>query len=87
MKIEWPNDNLQVFQGDEIEIIRGIGEPTEEEIKATVIRNKTRGKYSTTIEGYTGTKKTQNYVPPLHGYVKNVVVSVGTTKFDLEEKP
>lgn len=87
MKVEWPNDNLQVFQGDEIEIMRGVGEPTEGQIKATAIRNKTRGKFLTTIEGFTGSRKTRNYVPPLHGYVKNVVVGVGTTKFDLEDKP
>ena len=87
MIVEWPDDNLQVFQGDEIEILRGVGDPKDGQIKATAIRNKTKGKFAHRVQGFTGTKKSQNYVPPLHGYVKNIVVSVGLIKFDLEEKP
>ena len=87
MKVEWTDDRLQVFLGDEIEILRGVGDPKDGQIIATAIRNKTRGVFSTSVEGLLRTRKPQNYIPPIHGYVKKMEISKGTTKLELTEKP
>ena len=85
MKIEWPDDNLQVFLGDEIEILRGVGDPNDDVIVATAIRNTTKGIFCTSVEGLIRTRKPQNYIPPLRGYAANIAIGEGTTKFDLVE--
>jgi hypothetical protein len=51
----WDGTDLQVFEGDEIEIIRGIKYEGgyDFDIRATVIHNKSRGTtFRSRIEGY-----------------------------------
>ena len=85
MKIDWPDDNLQVFLRDEIEILRGVGDPNSDLIIATAIRNNTKGTFCTSVEGLIRTRKPQNYIPPLPGYVTNIEIGEGTIRFDLIE--
>jgi len=84
MKIEWDGTNLFVFEGDEVEILRGIVD--EYYVRASVIRNITRGReFRSHIEGTLMTRMPQDLKPPLRGYVSKVRSDVNT-QFDLEEK-
>lgn len=88
MKVMWDGINLQVFQGDEIEILRGIEYDISYgyEVRATVVRNKTRGITSRSrVEGIMMTKSPHDFQPPIHGYVKNIEVRENTY-FELVEK-
>ena len=87
MKVKWSNGNLQVVTGDEIEVLRGIGEPRNGQITATKIHNKTRGTVSTSsIEGAARIRMPHDFKPPIHGYAKNIELQRNAISFDLEKK-
>ena len=87
MKVEWSNGNLQVFSGDEIEILRGFGNRESGQIQATRIRNKTRGtSFRSSIEGVFSTRSPHDFTPPIVGYAKNIEMRRGAVTFILEEK-
>jgi len=84
MEIWWDGTGLLVFEGDEIEILRGIVE--NHSVRASVIRNITKGReFRSYIEHGIMTKMPQDITPPLRGYVSNVRSDVNIL-FDLEEK-
>jgi len=87
MKVTWSDGNLQVFAGDEIEILRGFGERDSAKVQATKIRNKTRGTvFTSSVEGILMTRMPRDFVPPILGYAKNIKMRGRAVGFELEEK-
>jgi len=87
MKVTWSDGNLQVFAGDEIEILRGLGSPESGQVTATKINNKTRGTLTTSsVESVLATRMPHDFTPPIYGYAKNIEIRRGSISFDLEEK-
>jgi len=87
MKVTWSDGNLQVFAGDEIEILRGIGERESGQVTATKIHNKTRGTVTTSsVEGVLMTRMPHDFTPPICGYAKNIEIRGSSISFDLEER-
>jgi len=87
MKVTWSDGNLQVSAGDEIEILRGLGERDSAQVSATKIHNKTRETIITSsIEGVMMTRMPHDFTPSIRGYAKNVEIRGNTISFELEEK-
>lgn len=87
MKVTWSDGNLQVSAGDEIEILRGLGERDSAQVSATKIHNKTRGTiFTSSIEGVLMTRMPHDFAPPIHGYAKNIEIHRNTIILELEEK-
>ena len=87
MKVTWSDGNLQVSAGDEIEILRGLGERDSAQISATKIHNKTRGTvFTSRAEGVLMTRMPHDFTPSIRGYAKNVEIRGNTISFELEEK-
>jgi uncharacterized protein (TIGR02391 family) len=87
MKVTWSDGNLQVFAGDEIRILRGKEKSESGQVFATKIQNITKGTISTSrVEGVLTTEMPRDFIPPIHGYAKNVETRGGTVIFELEEK-
>ena len=87
MKVEWNNGNLQVVAGDEIKILRGEGNRESGQILATRIENVTRGTiFKSSVEGIWATQMPHDFIPPIHGYAKNIEMRRGAVSFILEEK-
>lgn len=86
MKVTWNGPSLQIFAGDEIEILRGFGEPESGQIQATRIQNKTRGVFfRSDVEGILQTRTPHDFTPPINGYAKNIIYE-NDVSFELEEK-
>ena len=84
MRVWWDGPNLQISEGDKIEILRGIKENSS--IRASTIRNITRGStYRSRIEGTIMTRMPADITPPIRGYVKNIEFGVNVS-FILEER-
>lgn len=88
MKVKWAGKpTLQVVAGDEIEILRGFGERDSAEVRATRIKNKTRGPvFKSDVEGIWATRMPHDFTPPIHGYAKNIEMSGNVISLELEEK-
>jgi len=88
MKVTWiGKPELQIFGGDEIEILRGFGNRESDQIQATRIRDKTRGtSFRSDVEGILSGTRYHNFDPPIIGYVKNIQMLGHATIFELEEK-
>jgi len=85
VRIFWDGPGLEVSEGDEVEIIAGIR--GEDHVRASVIRNKTRGTMfntQTDISFMGGT--VQSISPPLRGFARTVLEHSQGTFFMLEEK-
>jgi hypothetical protein len=85
MKVFWDELGLEVSEGDEVEIISGIR--GEDHVRASVIRNRTRGtmfNIQTDLSVFGGTVQSIN--PPLRGFARSVLVHSQGTFFMLEEK-
>jgi len=70
MKVMWDGTDLQISEGDEIKILRGIKYDGgyDYDIRATTIQNKTRGvTYRSRIEGVTMSKMPIEIQPLLEG--------------------
>ncbi len=88
MRVMWDGVNLQISEGEEVEILRGIKarEIYDYNIRATLVRNVTRGgEFTSRINGVVMSPNPSDFEPPIHGYVKNLKVS-GNVYFELEEK-
>ena len=88
MRIVWDDTDLRVSEGDEIEILRGMKMDSgyDFDIRATVVRNLTRGgKFTSRIEGVLTSYPPYDFDPPVRGYVKNLEVA-GSTYFEIQEK-
>ena len=87
MKVRWSDGNLQVVAGDEIQILRGKGDRESGQILATKLQNITRGTTSTShLEDILDIQMPHDFVPPIHGYAKNIEMYGEGTIFELEEK-
>lgn len=87
MKVTWSDGNLQIFAGDEIKILRGKGKRESGQVLATKIQNIIRGTVSTSrVEGVWATEMPHDFIPPIHGYAKNIEMRGGAVSFQLEEK-
>jgi hypothetical protein len=87
MRVTWSNGSLQVSAGDEIEILRGLGERKSAQVSATKIHNKTRGTvFTSSVEGVLMTQMPHDFIPPIHGYARNVEVRRSAITFELKEK-
>lgn len=86
MKVTWKGTDLQVFAGDEIEILRGSGELGSEQVTATKIDNKTRGMVIKSMWDILMYPKPHDFAPPIHGYAKNIEISGNVVSFELEEQ-
>jgi hypothetical protein len=85
MKVFWDGPGLEVSEGDEVEIISGIR--GEDHVRASVIRNRTRGtmfNIQTDLSIFGGT--VQSISPPLRGFARSILVHSQGTFFLLEEK-
>jgi hypothetical protein len=85
VKIFWDGPGLEVSEGDEVEILSGIR--GEDHVRATVIRNRTRGAvFNTQADRSSMVDVVQDISPPLRGYARNVLAHSQGTFFMLEEK-
>ena len=90
MKVMWDGADLQISEGDEIEILRGIKYDGgyDFDIRATTVRNKTRGvTFRSQIEGVMMSKMPSDLEPPLEGYAKNVEIRTNTYFLLVEKAP
>ena len=86
MKVFWDGPGLEVSEGDEVEIIRGI--KGEGHVRAAVLRNRTSGAtFKRKTEGASVTGVSEDLEPPICGYARNVLAHAGGTFITLEEKP
>jgi hypothetical protein len=86
MKITF-DGSLPVSEGDEIEIQWGLDDRGSGRIRATRIRNRTKGADAFTMtEAITTYEEPKPYDPPIVGYAKNVVTDRSQVTFVLEEK-
>jgi len=84
--ITWDGTSLRVNEGDNIEIQRGI-KTSDSTIRATRIKNTSQGGvFHSDIEGITMSVMPHDFAEPYQGYVANLEVSQGSTKFDLVSK-
>lgn len=87
MKVRWHNGHLQVVAGDEIKVLRGRGKRESGQILATQIKNITRGThFKSSVEGVLRMEMPHDFIPPIHGYAKNIEIDGGVVSFILEEK-
>jgi hypothetical protein len=86
VKVFWDGPDLEVSEGDEVEIISGM--KGEGHVRASVLRNRTSGAtFKQQAEGASVAGVSENPEPPICGYARNVLVHTGGTFFTLEEKP
>jgi hypothetical protein len=82
VKVTW-DSGLQISKGDEIEILRGIVH-SESDIRATRLRNITRGRKEVSrMEGILTTVTPEDIEPPIRGIVEGIEAYSNETKFDL----
>ena len=73
MRVNWSDGHLQVVAGDEIKILRGKGKRESGQVLATKIENVTRGtNFKSSVEGILATEMPHDFIPPIHGYAKNI---------------
>ena len=86
MKVFWDGPGLQVSEGDEVEISRGI--KGEGHVRAHVLLNRTSGAtFKREAGGASMAGPPEDLEPPICGYARNVLDHAGGTFFTLEEKP
>jgi uncharacterized protein (TIGR02391 family) len=87
MKVRWSDGNFQVFAGDEIEILRGKGKRENGKILATKIQNITRGTtLISRVERVLDSEMPHDFIPPIHGYARNIEMYGEGAYFEVEEK-
>jgi len=85
LRVSWDGTSLQISEGDEIEILRGIKHA--DSMRASTIRNRTKGQsFRSDIEGVMMTRMPIDFDPPIVGYAMNIEFSGQGVKFEIEEK-
>lgn len=86
MKVFWDGPGLEVSEGDEVQISRGI--KGEGHVRAHVLLNRTSGAtFKKQAGGASMAGTAEDLEPPICGYARNVLDHAGGTFFTLEEKP
>jgi len=88
-RIMWDGSNLELNDGDEIEISRGIiaKKGYDYDIRASLILNlSTLIIFRSSVEGAWGSSQPRDFDPPISGYVENIEVSPRKILFDIVEK-
>jgi len=78
--------NFQISISDEVQILRGKGNPGSGQILATTLSNVTRGiTFRSVIEDILDVEMPHDFVPQIHGYARNVEIYERSVSFELEE--
>jgi len=86
VKVFWDGPGLEVSEGDDVEITRGI--KGEGHVRASVLRDRTSGAtFKRQAGGASMAGTAEDLEPPICGYARNVLDHAGGTFFALEEKP
>ena len=86
MKVFWDGPGLEVSEGDDVEITRGIR--GEGHVRASVLRDRTSGAtFRRPAAEASALGIPEDLNPPICGYARNVLTHTGGTFFTLEEKP
>ena len=88
-RIMWDGTNLDLNDGDEIEIRRGIiaKKGYNYDIRATLILNLSIVKrFRSSVEGARVPSPPRDFDPPISGYVENIEIAPRKIIFDIVEK-
>jgi hypothetical protein len=86
VKVFWDGPGLEVSEGDDVEITRGI--KGEGHVRASVLRDRTSGAtFRRPADEVSAPSLSEDLNPPICGYARNVLTHTGGTFFTLEEKP